>query len=95
MDNENILEDFCNRIAAEIRLPEALNRKLLCPFQYFGITDSIDLSNVRWEKGKYIASELSNLYTANDRRVNEIISNLNKYTKDIKMLRAIRFLRYY
>ncbi|MDX1364929.1 MAG: DEAD/DEAH box helicase family protein, partial [Arenibacter latericius] len=35
MDNENILDDFCDRIAAEIRLPEALNRKLLCPFQYF------------------------------------------------------------
>jgi superfamily II DNA or RNA helicase len=26
MDGENILEDFCNRIAAEIRLPEALNK---------------------------------------------------------------------
>ena len=42
MDGANILEDFCNRIAAEIRLPEALNQRLLCPFQYFGITDSID-----------------------------------------------------
>ena len=31
MDNENILEDFCNRIAAEIRLSEALNKKLLKP----------------------------------------------------------------
>jgi hypothetical protein len=26
MDNENILEDFCNRIAAEIRLPEAIKK---------------------------------------------------------------------
>ena len=55
MDGEDILEDFCNRIAAEIRLPEALNKKLLSPFQYFGITDSIDLTNVKWEKGKYVA----------------------------------------
>ena len=46
MDGEDILADFSNVIAAEIRLPEALNRKLLCPFQYFGITDSVDLSNV-------------------------------------------------
>ncbi|MEO7046447.1 MAG: DEAD/DEAH box helicase family protein [Ferruginibacter sp.] len=91
MDGGDILEDFCNKIAAEIRLPEALNNKHLCPFQYFGITDSIDLSSVGWEKGKYIASELTNLYTANDRRVNEIIFNLNKYTKDINDVRALGF----
>lgn len=91
MDGENILEDFCNRIAAEIRLPEALNKKLLSPFQYFGITDSIDLTNVKWEKGKYVASELTSLYTKNDIRVGEIINNLDKYTNDINDVRAIGF----
>ncbi|KQX08870.1 DEAD/DEAH box helicase [Flavobacterium sp. Root420] len=91
MDNADILADFCNRIAAEIRLPEALNKKLLCPFQYFGITDSIDLTNVNWEKGKYVASELTSLYTKNNVRVGEIISNLNKYTNDINDVRAIGF----
>lgn len=91
MDGDNILEDFCNRIAAEIRLPEALNKKLLSPFQYFGITDSIDLTNVKWEKGKYVASELTSLYTKNDIRVGEIISNLDKYTNDINDVRAIGF----
>jgi len=91
MDNANILDDFCNCIAAEIRLPEALNKKLLCPFQYFGIADSIDLSNVRWEKGRYVASELTSIYTANDRRVGEIINNLNKYVRDINEVRAIGF----
>ncbi|KIO53879.1 DUF3427 domain-containing protein [Flavobacterium hibernum] len=91
MDNENILDDFCDRIAAEIRLPEALNKQLLCPFQYFGITDSIDLTNVKWEKGKYVASELTALYTKNDIRVGEIITNLNKYVNDINDVRAIGF----
>lgn len=91
MDGENILEDFCNKIAAEIRLPEAMNKKLLCPFQYFGITDSVDLSNVRWEKGRYLPSELSKIYTSNERRVSEIISNLNKYLTDIYDVRAIGF----
>jgi superfamily II DNA or RNA helicase len=91
MDGENILEDFDNRIAAEIRLPEAMNRKLLCPFQYFGITDSVDLTNVTWSKGKYVASELTNLYTANDRRVSEIISALEKYTKNSFEVRALGY----
>ncbi len=91
MDGGDIQEDFHNRIAAEIRLPEALNRKLLCPFQYFGITDSIDLSNVGWERGRYISSELTNVYTANDRRVGEIAAALGKYTKDSTDVRAIGF----
>lgn len=91
MDGSDIKEDFCYKIAAEIRLPEALNKKLLCPFQYFGISDSVDLSNVSWEKGHYIASELTKLYTSNDRRVGEIIFNLYKYTKDPQDLRALGF----
>lgn len=91
MDGGDILEDFDNRIAAEIRLPEAMNRKLLCPFQYFGITDSIDLSNVSWVRGKYLPSELTNIYTESDRRVREIIDALEKYTKDIHDVRALGY----
>ncbi|MCX7547056.1 DUF3427 domain-containing protein [Xanthomarina sp. F1114] len=91
MDGGDILEDFHNKIAAEIRLPEALKRKLLCPFQYFGITDSIDLSNVGWARGKYVASELTNIYTESDRRVREIIDALEKYTKDIHDVRALGY----
>jgi superfamily II DNA or RNA helicase len=91
MDGGNIEEDFHNRIAAEIRLTEALNRKLLCPFQYFGISDSVDLSNIIWERGRYLASQLTNIYTANDRRVNEIIFALEKYTKEKTDVRAIGF----
>lgn len=91
MDGADILKDFCNTIAAEIRLPEALNRKLLCPFQYFGITDSIDLSNAEWKNGRYVPSELTRLYTQNDRRVGEIIQNLNNYLNDINDVRALCF----
>lgn len=91
MDEKDILVDFCGKIAAEIRLPEALNDKLLCPFQYFGITDSIDLSEVSWSRGKYIASELSDIYTSNDTRVLSIIQNINKYTNDINDVIALGF----
>ncbi len=91
MDGEDILKDFCDTIAAEIRLPEALNRKLLCPFQYFGITDSVDLSNATWQNGKYLPSELTRIYTQNDKRIGEIISNLNKYLRDINDVRALCF----
>jgi superfamily II DNA or RNA helicase len=91
MDGADILEDFCDHIAAEIRLPEALNQKLLCPFNYFGITDNVDLSNVRWARGRYIPSELNSIYTGNDQRVGHIINNLEKYLSDIYSVRALGF----
>lgn len=91
MDNSDILIDFCNTIAAEIRLPEALNRRLLCPFQYFGITDNVDLSKVQWVRGRYAPGELSNIYTRNDFRVSEIINTLDKYLTDLHCVRALGF----
>jgi superfamily II DNA or RNA helicase len=91
MDQEDILSYFCNTIAAEIRLPEALNRKLLSPFLYFGITDSIDLSTVSWQNGRYLPSELTRIYTRSDRRVSEIYANLKKYLNDIEAVRALCF----
>ncbi|HLP38355.1 DUF3427 domain-containing protein [Lacibacter sp.] len=91
MDGEDILKDFCDTIAAEIRLPEALNRKLLCPFQYFGISDSTDLSKVQWVNGRYLPSELSRIYTQNDRRVGEILYNVKKYLSDSHDVRALCF----
>jgi superfamily II DNA or RNA helicase len=91
MDGADILKDFCDTIAAEIRLPEALNRKLLCPFQYFGITDSVDLSHASWQNGRYLPAELTKIYTQNDNRVREIVGSLKKYLKDIDDVRALCF----
>lgn len=54
MDGSSILPDFNNVFAAEIRLPEALEEKLLCPFHYFGVTDPVDISSEAfWNNGKY------------------------------------------
>jgi superfamily II DNA or RNA helicase len=90
MDNENILNDFCGVAAAEIRLPEALNRKLLCPFQYFGISDNIDLQNIKWQNGKYQTSELTDTLST-ERRVGDILNKCEEYLTDIKDVIALGF----
>lgn len=61
-DGRSIYAYFEGRIAAEIRLWEAIERKLLSPFHYFGVTDNVDLSRVRWVAGKYDEREIENLY---------------------------------
>ncbi len=91
MDGKSILPDFNFRFAAEIRLPDALNQKILCPFQYFGISDSIDYSKINWRNGKYDVSELTNIFTANDARVRDIINNIDKYTKDLEDVSCLGF----
>ena len=91
MDNKSILPDFNHRIAAEIRLPDALNKGLLCPFQYFGITDQLDYSHVKWRSGHYDRQELTNIYTGNDLRVVSILQNLKTYCKNIHNVTALGF----
>ncbi|MBA6232186.1 MULTISPECIES: DUF3427 domain-containing protein [unclassified Colwellia] len=90
-DGTDILSDFCNVIAAEIRLPEAINQRHLSPFQYFGIDDDTDLTKVPWSKGRYDIAELTNLYTHNDQRVMRILQSLDEIVTDIAKIRALAF----
>ncbi|MEX1245061.1 MAG: DUF3427 domain-containing protein [Thermoanaerobaculia bacterium] len=90
-DGQSILDRFDGRLAAEIRIWEALERSLLCPFQYFGIHDQTDLSNVRWSRRGYDTTELQNLYTANDFRVRLVIEELRKKVRDVRSMRALGF----
>ncbi len=91
MDGRDILKYFDNRIAAEIRLPEAIDRKLLCPFHYFGISDEVDLRNVKWSRGGYDKTALSKVYTGNDMRVILILKQLNKYVADMENVKGLGF----
>ena len=72
-DGLNIKHYFDDHITAEIRLPDAINRKLLVPFQYFGISDSEDYSPLKWQRGGYHRGQLDKLLTGNDIRANLVI----------------------
>lgn len=95
MDGKSILDYFGGRVAAEIRLPEAIDRKLLCPFQYFGVTDTADLSSLKWRTGGYDKAELSNLYTFSgmvaQRRADLVVSSILKYVTDIDEVKGLGF----
>ena len=95
MDGKSILPYFNNRIAAEIRLPEAIDRKLLCPFQYFGVTDTVDLDSLKWANGGYDKGELSRVYTASgyvaQQRADLVVRSLLKYVTDINDVKGLGF----
>jgi superfamily II DNA or RNA helicase/HKD family nuclease len=96
MDGESVAADFGNRFAAEIRLPEALEEKLLCPFHYFGVADPVSLSSDQfWRGGKYDVTELENVYTGAHalahERLNVIVNSLQRYEPDLEQVRGIGF----
>ncbi len=95
MDGKSVLDYFGGRIAAEIRLPEAIDRKLLCPFQYFGVADTVDLDELRWVRGGYDKNELTNLYSLNravaQRRAAHILQSLDRYVTDMDAVKGLGF----
>lgn len=91
MDGKNILDYFNNRIASETRLADAINRKLLSPFHYFGVTDPEDLSHLKWSRGGYDISELENVYTKSNQRVQVILDTMNRYLTDMERFKALGF----
>lgn len=95
MDGKSVLDYFGGRIAAEIRLPEAIDRKLLCPFQYFGVADTVDLDELRWVRGGYDKNELTNLYSLNraaaERRAAHILQSLDRYVTDMDAVKGLGF----
>lgn len=92
-DGKSLLPDFNNRIAAEMRLPEAINRLLLSPFQYFCIGDkTVDLSRVKWSAaaGSYDEDELFRQLNT-EGRLNLILSTIPRYLSDEHRCHALCF----
>lgn len=90
-DGLNILEWFGGEPTAEIRLPDAIDRRLLSPFQYFGVTDSEDLSGVRWQRGGYNVEDLDRVYTGNDVRAGLVIDKVRETLLDPNQTRGLAF----
>ena len=91
MDGKSVLPYFDGKIAAEMRLTEAINQKLLSPFQYFCVSDTVDLSKLKWSRRGYDIKELENVYTSNSIRTNQIINSIHKYVTDIQEVKGLAF----
>ena len=82
---------FDGRTAYELRLWDALEQDLLCPFHYYGISDNTDLRDVEWAAGQYNAGALSAIYTGNDARTFLILKALREKVLDPTQMRALGF----
>lgn len=95
MDGKDVLEYFDGRISTEMRLGEAIDRKLLTPFQYFCVSDELDLSKLKWSRGGYDTNELTNILTLDkvnaNRRADLVIRSLHDYISDLDEVIGLGF----
>lgn len=91
-DDEPILQWFGGRIAAELRLWDAIDQHRLVPFAYYGIADGADYRKVSWRRGRgYDPQELSELVTGDHILARRIIANTLQTVPNPDDMRALGF----
>lgn len=91
-DGVNVANEFFDgRTASELRLWDALEESLLCPFHYYVTADGTDLSNLSLRTSEYNTRELSHAFTGNTRRVDVIVHAIYEYVLDPDTMRALCF----
>jgi len=90
-DGGDVFRYFGWHTTAEIRLPDAINRKLLCPFHYFGVTDTTNLQHLRWQRGGYLKEDLERIYTGDHIRARYVIQKTSELLLDIRQAKGLGF----
>ncbi len=90
-DGQDIVHWFENRVASDMRLWDALDQGLLCPFHYLGIGDGTDLRGVGFQRGRYVTAELEGVLTGDHIRARRIIKAVGEWVLDPSVMRALGF----
>jgi superfamily II DNA or RNA helicase len=91
-DGLDVLGYFDGRIAAELRVWDAIDQQYLVPFTYYGIHDGMDLRAVPWRRGRgYDVTALTDVYTADDLWAGRVLAQLRDKVGDLRSMRALGF----
>lgn len=77
IEGQNIYEIFHHQIAYEIRLQQAMEEDLLCPFHYFGISDLSMIGDGEGKNRKLTTQDFN--FLVSDERVKHIIEQANYF----------------
>lgn len=91
-DGLPVLHWFDDRIAAELRLWDAIDQHRLAPFAYFGVADDLDLREIPWRRGTgYDVAGLTNLITSTDVWARGVLRQFLDLVGDPTTVRALGF----
>lgn len=91
-DGLPVLEWFGGRIAAELRLWDAIDQRRLAPFAYYGVHDGLDLRRVSWRRGRgYDLEALTNLLTGDHAWARLVLKETERRVDSLSTMRALGF----
>jgi superfamily II DNA or RNA helicase/HKD family nuclease len=91
-DGLTILHWFGDRIAAELRLWDAIEQHRLVPFAYYGIHDGVDLTDVPWRRGRgYDETALTEVYTSDKAWARFVFRQLDRHVDNLSAIRCLGF----
>ncbi len=91
-DGLDVLRYFDGRIAAELRIWDAIDQQYLAPFAYYGVHDGLDLRSVAWRRGTgYDIAELTNVLTADHVWARRVVEQVRAKVTDPRRMRALGF----
>ena len=68
MDNKDVFAICDYNVAYEIRLKEAIEKDILCPYRYYGIYDNtVDYDSIDYSRGKYNETQLEKALSKKER----------------------------
>ncbi len=91
-DGVSVLHWFGGRIAAELRLWDAIEQHRLVPFAYYGVADNLDLRQIPWRRGSgYDAASLTDAITSTDVWANSVVKQFLNHLGAVESTRALGF----
>jgi superfamily II DNA or RNA helicase len=91
-DGLDVLRYFEGRIAAELRVWDAIDQQYLAPFAYYGVHDGLDLRDIPWRRGTgYDVAELTNVLTADHAWARRVVEQVRTKVADPGRMRALGF----
>ena len=91
-DGQDVLHWFDGRIAAELRLWDAIDQHRLSPFAYYGIADNVDLREVPFVRGRgYDSEALTGMLTSDDAWARFVLQAAQERVDSILRMRALGF----
>ena len=76
--------------ACSLRLWEALDQQLLCPFEYYATADAVDFRGVDWGRAGEM-SQVARVLTSSEIRARSVAESIDRYVDDLGAMRALAF----
>jgi superfamily II DNA or RNA helicase/HKD family nuclease len=76
--------------ASSLRLWDALDQQLLCPFEYYATADDVDFRGVEWGKAREV-NQVAGVLTGSEIRARSVAQSIQRYVDDPAAMKALAF----